>query len=123
MSGGVAYVFDEDRAFAQRCNQAMVALEPVLAASDQQARGGADQWHLARADEELLRDLIERQFRYTGSFRAKAILENWEAHRPRFIKVMPHEYRRALQRMAEQRASVAAAAKQPAGHPIEALAA
>jgi glutamate synthase (NADPH/NADH) large chain len=67
----------------------------------------AASWHWGRADEEILRELIQRHFRYTGSFRAKAILENWAPMRGLFIKVMPLEYRKALANMAGQ--AVAAA--------------
>jgi glutamate synthase (NADPH/NADH) large chain len=49
-----------------------------------------------------LRELIEKHLRYTGSKRAKQILDNWPTYLPKFIKVMPTEYRRALQEMAAQ---------------------
>ncbi len=107
MSGGVAYVFDEQRSFARRCNTAMVELEPLESAERQAQMSDAASWHWGRADEEILRELIQRHFRYTGSFRAKAILENWAPMRGLFIKVMPLEYRKALANMAGQ--AVAAA--------------
>ena len=53
------------------------------------------------SDEILLKDLIEKHATYTGSPQAKRILKDWEANRPRFVKVMPHEYRRALAEIAE----------------------
>ncbi|HEY4040098.1 MAG TPA: hypothetical protein VGM15_14860, partial [Burkholderiaceae bacterium] len=60
-------------------------------------------------DESILRELIEKQFRTTGSFRAKEILHDWERMRARFVKVFPHEYRRALKQMADAKPSAAAA--------------
>ncbi len=103
MSGGVAYVLDEANLFRAQCNLAMVDVEPLLSSIEQNARIDRAIWHLARTDEEILRELIEKQFRYTGSFRAKAILENWDASRQKFVKVMPHEYRRALKELRAQR--------------------
>ena len=101
MSGGIAYVFDEFGDFAKKCNHAMVALEPVLPTAEQQERIDEAIWHLGETDEFLLRDLVERHFRYTGSLRARMILDNWAAMRSRFVKVFPHEYRRALKQLAE----------------------
>jgi len=107
MSGGIAYVYDERGDFASRCNTSMVALEPVLSAPEQKARVDEAIWHSAgqgpMSDEFILRELIEKQFRHTGSFRAKEILQDWERMRGRFVKVFPHEYRRALTQMAEAR--------------------
>jgi len=56
--------------------------------------------HRGLPDEELLKDLITRHAEYTGSARAKAILNNWDAYREKFVKVYPHEYKRALTEMA-----------------------
>jgi glutamate synthase (NADPH) large chain len=112
MSGGIAYVYDERGDFTAHCNTAMVALEPVLSSQEQKARVDESIWHSTglgpNSDEFILRELIEKHFRYTGSFRAKEILQDWERMRTRFIKVFPHEYRRALTQMAEaQRAAEA----------------
>jgi glutamate synthase (NADPH/NADH) large chain len=102
MSGGVAYVWDPDRTFRQRCNLAMVELEPVLPYADQSSPSAQGSWHSAQrgsepqADETLLRRLVEDHFRYTGSFRAREILGDWETARGKFVKVMPIEYKRAL---------------------------
>jgi glutamate synthase domain-containing protein 3 len=83
MSGGVAYVYDESELFDTRCNLDMVDLESV--------------WK--PADVRELRDLIAAHVELTGSPRARMILGNWEAHLPMFVKVMPIEYRRVLERM------------------------
>jgi glutamate synthase (NADPH/NADH) large chain len=111
MSGGVAYVLDESGDFEQRCNLAMVELEPVLAedialenlehqGGDLETHGMVDIMHdMTRHDVQRLRTLIEKHRRYTGSGRAKQILDNWSAYAPRFVKVMPVDYRRALEKM------------------------
>jgi glutamate synthase (NADPH/NADH) large chain len=101
MSGGIAYVYDPDGDFNRRCNTAMVALEPVLTTQEQQEKIEESIWHLGETDEFLLRDLIEKHFRYTGSFRAKEILHDWANKRAKFVKVFPHEYRRALKQLFE----------------------
>jgi len=110
MSGGVAYVLDEDGSFEKRCNMSMVQLEPVpeeLATLDStddmpESHGRVHFNHLNQADEQALRGQIEKHLRYTNSPRAKQILDNWPAYLPKFTKVMPTEYRRALQEMAAQ---------------------
>ncbi len=97
MSGGVAYVLDPDNNFALNCNPSMVALERVLPADRQPA---GEPMHLGIADETQLKSLIERHAEFTGSNVARLILANWSAYRDKFVKVMPHEYKRALQELA-----------------------
>jgi glutamate synthase (NADPH/NADH) large chain len=101
MSGGVAYVLDADGDFARRCNTAMVELEPVerSAARDAAARPAR---HLGRIDEDLLHELLEKHFRFTGSFRAREILATWDTICRKFVRVMPSEYRRVLQATREE---------------------
>ncbi len=119
MSGGVAYVYDPDGVFAKKCNLAMVDLEPLVTSAEQEARGERVLWHSVvrggqgETDEAILKRLIESHFRYTGSFRARTLTENWAESRAAFIKVMPKEYRRALREMAAaaSEAQVAAVAK------------
>jgi glutamate synthase domain-containing protein 3 len=108
MSGGIAYVLDEDGSFAGRCNPAMVDLEPVLPEIEQDAKLSRDLWHLGTSDEAVLKRLLERHARYTGSARAKEILDDWAAYRSRFVKVFPKEYRRALAEMAAKHKRIAA---------------
>jgi glutamate synthase (NADPH/NADH) large chain len=113
MSGGVAYVLDEEGSFASRCNMAQVALEPVEeefaarkgseAGDDLEGHGKVDIRHLGLADEVLLKGLVEKHAQYTGSQQAKRILADWANYRARFVKVMPNEYRRALTEMAVQK--------------------
>ena len=115
MSGGIAYVLDEDGTFAKRCNLAMVELEPVAA----EEAANRDRYHqsndlqfvapvdvmgdLTRYDAERLRQLVATHARLTGSARAEALLGDWAATLPKFRKVMPVEYRRALAELAPQR--------------------
>jgi glutamate synthase domain-containing protein 3 len=108
MSGGIAYVLDEDGAFETRCNLSMVALEPVLAEAEQEAKVARDLWHRGKSDEALLRALLENHARTTGSARARAILEDWAQYRGKFVKVFPHEYRRALGELASKHRRIAA---------------
>ncbi|WP_241082458.1 glutamate synthase-related protein [Achromobacter xylosoxidans] len=105
MSGGVAYVWDPERTLKHRANLSMVELEAVLPHAEQQAQNNIDVWRSAQrggereTDEAILRRLVEDHFRYTGSFRAREILGDWEASRGKFVKVMPTDYRRALGEM------------------------
>ena len=96
MSGGVAYVYDEDGLFAKRCNPSMVTLEKVESANS--AVGKVQ--HLNQPDEVTLKTLIENHANYTGSIRASELLFNWETSRAKFVKVMPNEYKRALTELA-----------------------
>lgn len=115
MSGGIAYVLDKDGQFKQRCNMSMVDLEPVLAENERaerMTRAGADlEAHglvdvmsdMTRFDSERLKQLIENHMHYTGSTTAKELLDDWENARKKFVKIMPVEYRRALEEMAKHR--------------------
>ncbi|ACT49211.1 glutamate synthase-related protein [Methylotenera mobilis] len=105
MSGGVAYVYDEDGLFAKRCNMGMVSLEKVEHV-DNVAPDAVH--HLDQPDEVTLLALINKHAEYTGSGRAKALLADWDNARAKFVKVMPNEYKRALIELAEDKALVAA---------------
>jgi glutamate synthase (NADPH) large chain len=108
MSGGIAYVLDEDGTFASRCNLAMVELEPVLEEEEVNARQFGHMNDLeshgrvevlsdmTRFDAARLHMLIARHARFAGSIRAVHILKHWDEYLPKFRKVMPIEYRRAL---------------------------
>ncbi len=106
MSGGVAYVLDEAGGFEKRCNLTMVALESVPSEAEASETGEVESHGrvhfnlLDKADEFALREQIEKHLRYTHSPRAKHILDNWDKYLPKFTKVMPTEYRRALQEIA-----------------------
>jgi len=104
MSGGVAYVYAPKGDFDRRCNHSMVALESVLPESEQT---GAPM-HKGMTDESLLKGLVTQHFIRTNSQVAEEILQNWEDARSKFVKVFPHEYRRALNEMAEQNQQEAA---------------
>ena len=99
MSGGVAYVYDEDGEFAKRCNTAMVSLERVLPAAEQRVITDSAVWHRGQTDEDQLKTLLADHNRWTGSRRARDLLDNWSEARARFVKVFPNEYKRALAEM------------------------
>jgi len=105
MSGGIAYVYDPDGSFASKCNMAMVAIEPLLVKSDQEANVDRALWHSLerngkkQTDEAIVRYLLERHFKHTGSTRARNLLDDWQNGRKAFVKVFPHEYKRALGEM------------------------
>jgi glutamate synthase domain-containing protein 3 len=86
MSGGIAYVYDPDGQFDNRCNLDLVDLE--LVTDDR--------------DIEELREMISRHLKYTGSKKAAEILDNWDACLPLFVKVFPMEYRRVLGKMIKE---------------------
>ncbi|MDD2845037.1 MAG: glutamate synthase-related protein [Rhodoferax sp.] len=96
MSGGVAYVYDEDGKFAKRCNTAMVTLEKVLTTAEQQEALDVSLWHRGLSDEEQLKQMLADHNRWTGSRRARELLDTWETTRLKFVKVFPIEYKRAL---------------------------
>jgi glutamate synthase (NADPH/NADH) large chain/glutamate synthase (ferredoxin) len=100
MSGGIAYVYNEDGEFAQRCNTAMVSLEKVLSEKEQADAVSKALWHRGQSDEAQLKKLLEDHHRWTGSKRARALLDNWQDARSKFVKVFPNEYKRALGDMA-----------------------
>lgn len=81
MSGGVAYILDETGDFATRCNQSMVGLESL---EDPEEIGD-------------LQELIQHHVNYTQSAKGQAVLANWEVNIPKFVKVMPKDYKRVLQ--------------------------
>jgi glutamate synthase (NADPH/NADH) large chain len=111
MSGGIAYVLDERGDFARHCNQSMVELEPILdedeaieamehRGGDLEAHGLVDIMHnMTQGDAQRLKRLIQRHVQFTDSPRGKEILADWDLYKSRFVKVMPIEYRRALQQM------------------------
>jgi glutamate synthase (NADPH/NADH) large chain len=111
MSGGVAYVLDEQGSFSQRCNLSMVDLQPVPEEEELLERlhhhGGDLDHHglvdvtanMDRNDAERIHELLARHYKYTDSTRAKDILDNWSHYLPKFVKVMPVEYARALKEL------------------------
>ncbi len=108
MSGGLAYVYDEDGTFAERCNTAMVSMGAVLTAKEQETTLDKAIWHKGLADEVQLKTLLEDHHRWTGSKRARELLDNWNTARTKFVKVFPNEYKRALGEMAAAKAKALA---------------
>ena len=95
MSGGVAYIYDPDGTFEQSCNPSMVTLEKVER-ENIQPKGPR---HLDQPDETILKNLIGKHQELTDSSIAKDILNDWGKELDKFIKVMPNEYKRALNDM------------------------
>ncbi|MCB9782859.1 MAG: glutamate synthase large subunit [Candidatus Omnitrophica bacterium] len=87
MSGGIAYVYDPDGTFPIRCNKEMVDLEAVE----------------NETDIDLLKGMIENHQHYTGSSVAEKMLANWDDVLPKFVKVMPTDYKRALEELERER--------------------
>jgi len=94
MSGGIAYVLDEEDKFKRLYNSEMIELEKITN-TDQSILSD----NLLKHDKERLRSLIENHFRYTNSPKAKNILDNFNNYLPKFIKVMPTEYKKVLTKM------------------------
>ena len=108
MSGGVAYVYDPNNQFKQRCNTSMVQLSQVMNEEAQKTQDPV--FHTVGAgaepasDEAILRGLIEAHFKYTGSEVARDILDNWSNSFTQFVKVMPIDYRKVLEQRAQNAA-------------------
>ncbi|WAC01510.1 hypothetical protein N7U66_16170 [Lacinutrix neustonica] len=86
MSGGVAYVYDTKNTFKKQCNKEGLNLDPVT----------------ENKDILELKALVENHYNATLSSQAQRILENWERELPKFIKVLPEEYKQALKRLEEE---------------------
>jgi glutamate synthase domain-containing protein 3 len=87
MSGGVAYVYDEDGGFRGRCNTALVDFDPI-----------------EEADAIELRELVAEHLQRTESVVSERLLADWDASLARFVKVMPKDYKRALAELAAEEA-------------------
>ncbi len=87
MSGGIAYIWDKNKTFAPLCNMGMVELESLE----------------VNEDINEVRALIENHLEYTGSTLAKAALDNWPETVKQFVKVMPTDYKRVMQEIAQQK--------------------
>ena len=107
MSGGIAYVYDPSGSFKDLCNKAMVDLQPITATEAAENDLGrpsqrsvsvenSGMGDMLRFDAERLKILVERHLLYTGSKRARELLDNWDVASTRFVKVMPKDYSKAL---------------------------
>ncbi len=92
MSGGVAYVLDSDGEFIPRCNKEMVGLTVLSLVEDP-------------AEAQAVRAMIERHVQWTQSAHAKRILERWTEHVPKFVRVLPHDFRRVVEAQRKMRAT------------------
>ncbi|MEP3051931.1 MAG: glutamate synthase large subunit [Erythrobacter sp.] len=121
MSGGVAYVYDPDGRFENLVNKAQVELLPISAQPDAEDGAGRPSQRaqsvndfgmgdMLHHDAERLKILIERHQLHTGSQQAANLLENWDEALPRFVKVMPTDYARALKALEAEREEAASVA-------------
>ena len=121
MSGGIAYVYDEEGNFADLVNKAQVDLLSVSAERDEDDGAGRPQQRsngvhdlgmgdMLRHDAERLRILLERHHLHTGSKRARALLDDWANTLPKFVKVMPRDYANALKQLEAERLAAASVA-------------
>ena len=111
MSGGIAYVLDEEGNFDVKCNQEMVELSGIedrrsAAAFEAAARDSdglaAVRDDMLNHDAERVHALLRHHARYTGSLQARVILDDWRSFLPKFVKVLPVDYRRALEQLQAQ---------------------
>ena len=86
MSGGIAYVLDEDKSFESKCNKAMVGLEKLTDEKEIQ----------------FVKALVQSHLEYTGSSKAKSLLDNWSQSEKDIVKIIPHDYKRVLEQSAEE---------------------
>jgi glutamate synthase (NADPH/NADH) large chain len=121
MSGGIAYVYDEDGEFDRLVNPAMVDLTRISPEADEEEGTGRPQQRtvsvrdlgmgdMLRHDAERLRILLERHHLHTGSKRARALLDDWSNALGKFVKVMPRDYAKALRQQEAERLEAASVA-------------
>jgi glutamate synthase (NADPH/NADH) large chain len=126
MSGGIAYVYDEDGEFDKLCNHSMVDLLKISPEADEDEGTAEDSWgrpqqrtvsvndlgmgDMLRHDAERIRVLLERHHLHTGSKRARALLDDWDETVTKFVKVMPRDYAKALKQMEAERLEAASVA-------------
>ena len=97
MSGGIAYVLDEDNVFESHCNKSMVELEKLSDFKNSEKHTTKEiQTDLLDFDVSRLKLIINRHFKYTKSPKAKLIIDNWDKYLPLFLKITPYEFKRAL---------------------------
>lgn len=121
MSGGIAYVYDEDGEFAKLVNPSMVDLQPISAEADEDEGTGRPQQRtvsvrdlgmgdMLRHDADRIRVLLERHHLHTGSKRARALLDDWATTLGKFVKVMPRDFAKALRQQEAERLEAASVA-------------
>ena len=97
MSGGIAYILDEDGTFQNKCNKTMVELEKIQSLKNLDTPSAKDiDNDLLNFDEARLKLIIERHLKYTKSEKAKLILDDWSKYLNLFYKITPFDFKRAL---------------------------
>jgi len=92
----------------RKVSSAMVSMEKVLSTAEQEAQIDRKVWHRDQSDEAQLKKLLEDHHKWTGSQRARELLDNWASARAKFVKVFPNEYKRALAEINAKKAAKAA---------------
>ncbi len=95
MSGGVAYVLDENDDFTQNCNREMVEIAPI---------GNEKVLHRNTTDSDNIQSMLKNHYELTGSPKAKMILDNFDSYKPQFVKIIPYDYQQALLKQSKKTA-------------------
>ena len=97
MSGGIAYVFDEEGDFEEKCNKSMVEIHRIKKSDEIDEKSIFDKISLLNRDELRIKLMLKRHLNYTNSDKAKMILNNFDKYLKSFYKVFPLDFRKALE--------------------------
>ena len=101
MSGGIAYVFDEEGDFEEKCNKSMVEIHRIKKSDEIDEKSIFEKISLLNRDELRIKLMLKRHLNYTNSDKAKMILNNFDKNLKSFYKVFPLDFRRALEQSIE----------------------
>tara|TARA_B100001248_G_scaffold85838_1_gene62586 strand:- start:1245 stop:1730 length:486 start_codon:yes stop_codon:yes gene_type:complete len=96
MSGGIAYVYDEDGDFKEKCNQSMVELEQIDSLNIGNKDKIFDKYNFLENDELRIKEMLKRHVNYTNSSKAKMIMDNLDNELNKFVKVLPVDFKKVL---------------------------
>ena len=96
MSGGIAYVYDEDADFKEKCNQSMVELEQIDSLNIGNKDKIFDKYNFLENDELRIKEMLKRHVNYTNSSKAKMIMDNLDNEMKKFVKVLPVDFKKVL---------------------------
>jgi glutamate synthase (NADPH/NADH) large chain len=98
MSGGIAYVYDNDKSFAKRCNTSMVEIIELNSENPSSSENLFNKQTYLENDEKRIREMLMRHINYTNSQVAKKIIENFSGEIQNFVKVLPLDFKAALKK-------------------------
>ena len=98
MSGGIAYVYDNDKSFAKRCNTSMVEIIELNSENPSSSENLFNKQTYLENDEKRIREMLMRHINYTNSQVAKKIIENFSDEIKNFVKVLPLDFKAALKK-------------------------